>query len=163
MPGHAFRSMPSHSVSPFKVLLGLINLGSAKAFNAFVNSAAVTLYISYVCRTPGLHVPTQANNTQIAPVILGVMKRMRGEPINYGPFQLGRWRNLLNITTIVYTVFTCFFLFWPTVPNSDASTMNWSILLVGGIMVISMVWWFIAGKNEFVAPNLDTVGPVHLA
>lgn len=41
--------------------------------------------------------------------------------------------------------------------------MNWSILLVGGIMVISMVWWFIAGRKEFVAPNLDAVWPVHLA
>lgn len=29
-------------------LLGLINIGSSTAFNAFVNSAAVTLYITYV-------------------------------------------------------------------------------------------------------------------
>ena len=31
-----------------QVLLGLINIGSAYAFGAFVNSAAVTLYITYV-------------------------------------------------------------------------------------------------------------------
>lgn len=31
-----------------QLLLGLINIGSTAAFNAFVNSAAVTLYISYV-------------------------------------------------------------------------------------------------------------------
>lgn len=31
-----------------QLLLGLINIGSTTAFNAFVNSAAVTLYISYV-------------------------------------------------------------------------------------------------------------------
>ena len=29
-------------------LLGLINIGSSYAFGAFVNSAAVTLYITYV-------------------------------------------------------------------------------------------------------------------
>ena len=32
-----------------QVLLGLINIGSYYAFAAFVNSAAVTLYITYVC------------------------------------------------------------------------------------------------------------------
>ncbi len=47
-----------------QVLLGLINIGSYFAFSAFVNSAAVTLYITY-----------------IVPVILGLLKRMRGEHI----------------------------------------------------------------------------------
>lgn len=31
-----------------QVLLGLINIGSTEAFNAFVNAAALTLYITYV-------------------------------------------------------------------------------------------------------------------
>jgi amino acid transporter len=62
-----------------QMLLALINIGSTAAFNAFVNSAAVTLYITY-----------------ITPVILGCFKRWRGEHIPYGPFQLGRWRNLIN-------------------------------------------------------------------
>lgn len=35
-----------------QLLLGLINIGSTAAFNAFVNSAAVTLYISYVRLPP---------------------------------------------------------------------------------------------------------------
>ena len=35
-----------------QMLLGLINIGSSTAFNAFVNSAAVTLYISYVSCPP---------------------------------------------------------------------------------------------------------------
>nr|OQO28662.1 hypothetical protein B0A51_04773 [Rachicladosporium sp. CCFEE 5018] len=40
-----FRAMMLSVV--IQVLLGLINIGSATAFNAFVNSAAVTLYITY--------------------------------------------------------------------------------------------------------------------
>ena len=38
-----------------QVLLGLINIGSYYAFNAFVNSAAVTLYITYVSRLSNLN------------------------------------------------------------------------------------------------------------
>ncbi|KAK3670252.1 hypothetical protein LTR78_009907 [Recurvomyces mirabilis] len=75
-------------------LLGFINIGSTATFNAFVNSAAVTLYITY-----------------ITPVILGVLKRMRGEQIPHGPFALGRGRNIINAVAIVYTLFTSFFPF----------------------------------------------------
>ena len=59
--------------------LGPITIGSTAAFNAFVNSTAVTLYITY-----------------ITPVILGCFKRWRGEHIPCGPFNLGRWRNVIN-------------------------------------------------------------------
>ncbi|KAK5169371.1 uncharacterized protein LTR77_005346 [Saxophila tyrrhenica] len=121
-----------------QVLLGLINIGSYYAFSAFVNSAAVTLYITY-----------------ITPVILGMMKRWRGEHIPYGPFQLGKWRTPINVFAVVYTLFVSFFLLWPSLEQVNAEYMNWSVLLVGGIVVISMVWWFVEGRKSFVGPNID--------
>lgn len=80
---------------------------------------------------------------------------MRGEPIPYGPFSLSRWRNLINGVAIVYTLFTGFFLFWPAMQNPTAVTMNWSIVLVGGVLVFSMFWWFVEGRKSFVGPNID--------
>ena len=53
----------------------------------------------------------------------------------YGPFQLGRWRNLCNGIAVLYTFFTSIFLFFPIYSNPNASTMNWSIVLVGGMFV----------------------------
>jgi hypothetical protein len=32
--------------------------------------------------------------------------------------------------------------------------MNWSIVLVGGILVISIVWWIIEGHKSFVGPDI---------
>ncbi|KAK4889263.1 hypothetical protein LTR27_011940 [Elasticomyces elasticus] len=127
-------------------LLGLINIGSSTAFNAFVNSAAVTLYITY-----------------ITPVILGVLKRMRGEPIPYGPFSLSKYRNFVNGFAIVYTLFTSFFLFWPIMINPTAATMNWSIVLVGAVVLFSIFWWFVEGRKSFVGPNIDTTLHQHVA
>jgi choline transport protein len=43
-------------------LLGLINIGSSTAFNAFVNSAAVTLYITYVSTSQVLALPRHADD-----------------------------------------------------------------------------------------------------
>ncbi|KAK6439601.1 hypothetical protein LTR95_004191 [Oleoguttula sp. CCFEE 5521] len=129
-----------------QLLLGLINIGSTAAFNAFVNSAAVTLYISY-----------------ITPVVLGVWKRMRREPIAYGPFQLGRWRNLLNGIAIVYTFFTCIFLFFPAAPNPTPAAMNWSIVLVGAVFVFAIFWWFVQGRKTFIGPKMDVDETGHRA
>ncbi|KAK3654172.1 hypothetical protein LTR56_004227 [Elasticomyces elasticus] len=127
-------------------LLGLINIGSSTAFNAFVNSAAVTLYITY-----------------ITPVILGVLKRMRGEPIPYGPFSLGKYRNFVNGFAIVYTLFTSFFLLWPIMISPTAANMNWSIVLVGAVVLFSIFWWFVEGRKSFDRPNIDTTLHQHVA
>ena len=92
---------------------------------------------------------------QIVPVILGLLKRWRGEAIPYGPFQLGKWRTPINIIAILYTVFTSFFLLWPTSQHTNAEYMNWSIVLVGGIVIISIIWWFIEGRKHFVGPDVE--------
>lgn len=81
------------------------------------------------------------------------MKRWRGEHIPYGPFQLGKWRTPINIIAIIYTFFTCLFLLFPTTVDPTVIYMNWSIVLVGGIFVISILWWFIDGKKNFVSTH----------
>lgn len=140
-----------------QVLLGLINIGSSAAFLAFVNATAVTLYITYVRGriTELLRLLTLTMTYQITPVILGVMKRRRGEPIPYGPFQLGRFRGVINGVAIVYTLFTTFFLLWPATAHPDASTMNWTIVLIGGVLTFSCPWWFVDGRKSFAGPDLD--------
>ena len=83
------------------------------------------------------------------------MKRRRGEHIPYGPFQLGHFRNVVNGIAIVYTLFTSFFPLWPVMENPSAAYMNWTIVLVGGIAVISLVWWFVEGRKSFFGPNIE--------
>lgn len=56
---------------------------------------------------------------------------------------------------IIYTVFTSFWLLWPNSLHTNAQYMNWSVLLVGGIVVISIVWWFIDGKKNYVGPDVS--------
>lgn len=163
-----FSHVGSRSQVPFRaimlsvviqVLLGLINIGSYYAFAAFVNAAAVTLYITYVSDRfiAGPYSPPMYADLhgQIVPVILGLLKRWRGETIPYGPFQLGKWRTAVNIVAIIYTIFTSFFLLWPTSQHTNAVYMNWSIVIVGGVVIISIVWWFIEGRKNFVGPDVE--------
>lgn len=101
--------------------------------------------------------------SQITPVVLGVWKRMRGEPIPYGPFQLGRWRNLLNGIGIVYSFFTCIFLFFPAAPGPTPASMNWSIVLVGAVLVFAIFWWYVQGRKTFIGPKLNANATDHEA
>lgn len=140
-----------------QVLLRLINVGSSAAFLAFVNAAAATLYITYVRANVLEHYRgcLLTECSQITPVILGVLKRRRGEHIPYGPFQLGRFRGVINGVAIVYTLFTTFFLLWPATAHPDASTMNWTIVLIGGVLVFSCFWWFVEGRKSFFGPDIE--------
>ena len=91
-----------------------------------------------------------------------MMKRWRGEHIPYGPFQLGRFRDAINIVAIIYTFFTSFFLLWPVTQEPPVAYMNWSIVLVGGIVVIAVVWWFVEGRKSFIGPNIDRTYDQHV-
>ena len=77
--------------------------------------------------------------------------------VGYGPFQLRRWRNLCNGIAVVYTFFTSIFLFFPIYNDPSAITMNWSIVLVGGMFVFSIFWWFVKGRKTFVGPDVTAM------
>lgn len=89
-------------------------------------------------------------------------KRWRGEHIPLGPFQLGKWRTPINVFAVIFTVFTCLFLLFPEAANPTAVSMNWTIVLIGGILIISAVWWFIEGRKSFVGPNIEATLNRHL-
>jgi choline transport protein len=62
---------------------------------------------------------------------------------------------VINGVAIVYTLFTTFFLLWPATAHPDASSMNWTIVLIGGVLTFSGFWWFVEGRKSFVGPDID--------
>lgn len=85
-----------------------------------------------------------------------MFKRWRGEVIPYGPFQLGRYREPINAFAVLYTVFMTFFLLWPAEAHPTAATMNWTVVLIGGVLVFAAFWWFVEGRKSFIGPDIET-------
>ncbi|KAF1838285.1 putative GABA permease [Decorospora gaudefroyi] len=127
--------------SVFLILIGLLNIGSTTAFNAIVSLGTVALYISY-----------------LMPIALLFYRRIaRPEALSYGPFRLGRCGIPVNIVSIMYTVYVSIFLLFPPYQPVTAQNMNYAPVVLGGVLVLSAVYWFIGGKKQFVGPMLDTI------
>jgi amino acid transporter len=122
-------------------LIGLLNIGSTTAFNAIVSLGTVALYISY-----------------LMPIVLIFYRRIaRSSSLLYGPFRLGKLGIAINLVSIVYTVYVSIFLLFPPYQPVTAQNMNYAPVVLGGVLILSAVWWFIKGKNEFIGPVMDTI------
>jgi amino acid transporter len=118
------------------MLLALVNIGSSTAFNATVSLAVVGLYFSY-----------------LIPLVLMVIRRLKGIPLAPSPFSLGKAGLPLNLCAIIYTIFTMIFLFFPPYQPVTPQNMNYACLVFGSVVLFGLVWWALKGKKVFIGPK----------
>ncbi|EED13419.1 choline transport protein, putative [Talaromyces stipitatus ATCC 10500] len=83
--------------------------------------------------------------------------------ITFAPTQLvwGPWHipGLLGIINnayaCVYMVFVIFWSVWPPATPVAADTMNYSVVVTGGVIILSIVWYWIRGRKEYKGPLVD--------
>lgn len=131
------RSIVLCSIIP--CLIGLILIGSLYAFNAIVSLTEAGLFISY-----------------LIPIMLIMIKKIKGEHINYGPWRLGRMGVAVNAFSAVFLILSTFFSFFPPVtPVKPIILMNWSIVVFGGWVIIGLVWFAIFGRKNYTGPIVE--------
>ncbi|KAF2494614.1 amino acid transporter [Lophium mytilinum] len=117
------------------LLLALINIGSATAFNAFISIVALGLYVSY-----------------ILPILFFLITRLsKNKPI-YGPFRLGAWGIPLNIFALCYIVFIVIWTPFPTTLPVTRDTMNYAGPIMGAIILGGLIDWVFSGRKRFQVP-----------
>lgn len=116
-------------------LLSLINIGSTIAFNIINSISVAALLSSYM-------------------VSIGciIAKRLRNEPMLPSKFVLGKWGLPLNIISMLFLAFLFVMSFWPTGPRPNAAGMNWSILVYGVIIVVSLIYFYLRGRHVYAGP-----------
>lgn len=122
------------------MLLSLINIGSSIALNAILSLSTLALYISY-----------------LIPISLLVMKRLRSEKIEFGPFTLGRFGIWINCYAIVYEVFIVIFLPFPAATPVSAMTMNYAGPVFLGLVLIALADWIVRGRKFYDGPIRESV------
>lgn len=83
--------------------------------------------------------------------------------ITFAPTQLvwGPWHipGLLGIINnayaCVYMMFVIFWSVWPPATPVAADTMNYSVVVTGGVIILSIVWYWIRGHKEYKGPLVD--------
>ena len=120
------------------LLLSLINIGSAVAFNAIVSLTIACYFGSY-----------------LIPIALLAWKRATNQPHQMGPWNCGRWGLPLNIISIIWLVITWVFTFFPIAVPVTTQTLNWSPVLWSGCMILGLGWYFAFQRKVFVGPNVQ--------
>lgn len=60
-----------------------------------------------------------------------------------------------NLYACVYMIFVIFWSVWPGSYKVTASTMNYSVVVTGGVMILSTIWYFIRARKVYKGPTVD--------
>jgi hypothetical protein len=84
-----------------------------------------------------------------------LLHRIRGRklPDAQARYSLGKWGILINTCALIYLLPIFVFSFFPTAPNPTPDTMNWSIVLVGGIIILATAYYIAWGRKQYTPPD----------
>lgn len=135
---HPVMDIPLNSVFvSFGIAIGLslINIGSTVAFNSVASLGTCALLSSYIISISCIFV-----------------KRWRREPLLSSKFSLGKAGIWINGISITYLCIALTFSFFPTFPHPTPDLMNWNILIYGVVVVFSLIYFVLRGRNTYVGP-----------
>ena len=116
-------------------IVSLINIGSSSALNAIVSLGVVALLSSYYITIACL-----------------IWRRIYGDVLPPRRWSLGKHGLAVNIVSLIFMTPVLFFAFWPAATPVEPSTMNWSVVMFFGVVIWSLVYYFIWGKRSYIGP-----------
>jgi len=138
-------------VTAFAALLVLIYIGSAFAFYEVISLTITGFYASYFL--PCAFLLYRRVKGQIRPFRTPLPQRLDPELMpTWGPWRLpGIFGTINNAYACVYMIFVIFWSVWPPSLPVSASTMNYSIVVTGGVIILSSIW-YVWGNREYDGP-----------
>ncbi|KAM3074423.1 hypothetical protein ACMFMG_002773 [Clarireedia jacksonii] len=119
-------------------LISLINLGSSVALNAINSLGVVSILSSYFITISCL-----------------IWRRTQG-PLPPHRWSLGKYGMAINIGALLFLAPIWFFAFWPLTNPVTSENMNWSSVMFGGTIAVSLIYYFTKAKHTYVAPVVLT-------
>ncbi|KAF4467033.1 amino acid permease [Fusarium albosuccineum] len=128
-------------IGVLQLLLGLIYLGSSTAFNAILSMAIIGLYLSYVL--PIIYQLAYGRRRKDAERLQGWFK---------SPVRVGITLNSISCAWIVLViVFSTFPTLMPVTPQN----MNYSLVVITGVLFFGIVYYIYHGRRKFEVPILE--------
>jgi len=125
------------------LLLGLLAFAGEVAINAVFAISVTGLYIAYAI-----------------PISARWLGDNKFEP---GPFNLGFMSFPISVTAVIFMIFLGIVFLFPTTPNTDVPDMNYTVVVLGGVLILSLIWYYFpvyGGVHWFRGPvaNIDKMG-----
>ncbi|KAJ5834819.1 Amino acid/polyamine transporter I [Penicillium robsamsonii] len=133
------------AMSALVTCLGCIYIGSTTAFQALISSFIVLSSLSYF--------------GAIFPHVLSG----RGNMVP-GPFYMGQRLGMaVNILSLLYISVTVVFFCFPLVLPATVQNMNYTSVIVVGLMVLTTFWWMFRGRRQYCGPHYSFEAAERLA
>ena len=119
-------------------LMGLPSLANATALGALFSLTATGLYCSY-----------------LIPILLRVTvaRKTFAQPAE---FNLGRWSVPAGIFSVCWAAFMVVIVCLPQQSTvQTANTLNYSPVMLGGVLVFAWAWWIISARHWFKGAEVD--------
>ncbi|QGI83562.1 hypothetical protein CEK25_010291 [Fusarium fujikuroi] len=153
-------TVPVYSVlctAVISILLSLINIGSPVAFQNVTSLSISCLYSSYLIAaglllyrrlTKGFTLPGSSD--------LPALANTTGAELVWGPFHLkGAFGIANNIFAMCYLIVVGFFSFWPPMVEPTVDMMNYSVVVTGGLVIFSVIYYFAWARKEYNGPIVE--------
>jgi len=118
----------------FDSLLLLLPLVNTTAFNAIVSLTTIGFQISYAI-----------------PIFLRVTDARDSFPP--GAFNLGRYSIIIGWISSIWLTLTSLLFFWPSAFPVNSESMNYTVVVVGGVMIICLFFWVVIARHYFEGPK----------
>jgi choline transport protein len=140
------------AVTIFAALLVLVYISSYGAFYDVISLTITGFYASYFL--PCAFLLYRRLKGQIRPYGSPLPQRPDLEStFVWGPWCLpGVFGTINNAYACVYMIFIIFWSFWPQDTPVSANTMNYSIVVTGGVIILSSIWYVVWGHREYNGP-----------
>ena len=122
------------------LLVALINIGSSVGFGAFISLVIASYYSSFILA---------------AAVMLSKRLTTPDSDIPWGPFKLGQAGVPISILALAYSVLGALFSMWPAEVNPTIQSMNYCVLVVGGVLIFSTLSWLVYGRKHYTGPIVE--------
>ncbi|KAL9025497.1 MAG: hypothetical protein Q9196_005692 [Gyalolechia fulgens] len=148
--------------SSIAILLSLISIGSTVALNDVLSLTVASLFLSYFAccslllwrRCTGGIFDRKLTSRDAANL-------PQSSQLSWGPFHIpGMWGVVINIIGCTFLIIVIFFSFWPPGTPVTPSTMNYSVLATGLVVIISTVYYAVCAHKVYTGPVVEVMVPV---
>lgn len=124
------------------IALGLLAFAGEQAIDAVFAISVTALYVAYSI-----------------PVIARFAFKNDFKP---GPFNCGVFSLPIAIIAVAFMMFMNVVFFFPTTPQTDVTDMNYTVVVLGGVLILSLMWYYCpvyGGVHWFTGPvaNVDNM------
>lgn len=124
----------------FVVLISLVGLGSSVAFNAIISLQVMAISATYEVS-----------------MLCMLWRRLFGQRLPPAYWSLGRFGLPLNAFGALYGLYLLAYSAMPPVYPVTAENFNWAPVMFGGVMFLSMLYYFVWARRIYEGPVVHVV------